>query len=531
MERPGDKLPIMTQQPAKTTTTRSTSVVPPSPTRMSVGNGRTIHATSVGSAPLPQTTTSNVEVRASTTSQTHVTCFKCQGKGHRASQCPSSNLLIGIEDANSSVQGDDTSPGDDIYIAADDCVNAVSDVMVRRLGLVTTNHPSPYDVYLVDTTSLPVRLQCRVPLRVSTYDDHVLCDVLPTKIGSIILGRPWLYDNDVHLSGEQTLALSRIAVRGRVTTPRVGLVVVRGPAFHRDITREITDIPTWFALTLDVPAATTPSPYPLELEDIMMEYGDVFPEELPSDLPPLRTYSTRLISCREPCSETYHIIVQELLTKGLIQESLSPCAVPALLAPKKDGTWRMCCDSRAINKITVKYHFPIPRLQDLFNMMDGATIFSKIDLRSGYHQVRIRPGDEWKTAFKIKDGLYEWRVMSFAQGVSADPDKVRAIISWPRPANVHETRSFIGVSLAKMATHPVEFFSEKLNDVRLRYSTYDEFYAVIQVLKHWRHYLPVEITSNARARIVTLVVGHLPWSCVDDIVFALRRWTWRITLH
>ena len=105
--------------------------------------------------------------------------------------------------------------------------------------------------------------------------------------------------------------------------------------------------------------------------------------------------------------------LQDLLDKGLIQPSSSPWGCPALFVKKKDKSLRMCVDYRPLNAVTIKNKYPLPRIDILFDQLAKAKVFSKIDLRSGYHQIKIRPEDVPKTAFSTRYGLYEYLVMSF----------------------------------------------------------------------------------------------------------------------
>jgi hypothetical protein len=165
----------------------------------------------------------------------------------------------------------------------------------------------------------------------------------------------------------------------------------------------------------------------IALEDIRVDkdYPDIFPEELPGMLPDHDIeFLIELLPGIPPFSKRpYRMPVNELVelkrqiaklqAKGFIRPSSSPWGAPVLFVEKKDGTQRMCVDYRSLNEVTIKNKYPLPRIEDLFDQMKGASVFSKIDLRSGYHQLKIRESDIPKTAFLTRYGLYEYTVMSF----------------------------------------------------------------------------------------------------------------------
>nr|GFB87430.1 putative reverse transcriptase domain-containing protein [Tanacetum cinerariifolium] len=171
---------------------------------------------------------------------------------------------------------------------------------------------------------------------------------------------------------------------------------------------------------------------------VICDFPEVFPNDLPG-LPPRRQveFKIELMPGAAPVARAPYRLapselkelsdqLKELSEKGFIRPSSSPWGAPVLFVKKKDGSFRMCIDYRELNKLTVKNRYPLPRIDDLFDQLQGSSVYSKINLRSGYHQLRIRKEDIPITAFRTSDGVH------------VDPTKVEAIRNWSAPTTPTE---------------------------------------------------------------------------------------------
>jgi hypothetical protein len=183
----------------------------------------------------------------------------------------------------------------------------------------------------------------------------------------------------------------------------------------------------WAYVVVDTVTANQPSNTVTEsqedLKHLLVQYADVF--QHPKQLPPHRSYDHAIPLHPDAVpinSRPYHYSpqhkteietqVKQLLESGLITHSHSPFASPVLLVRKKDGSWRFCVDYRKLNSLTIKNRFPMPIIE-ILDELQGSKFFTKLDMRSGYHQIRMLPTDEYKTAFKTHQGHYQFKVMPF----------------------------------------------------------------------------------------------------------------------
>ncbi|XP_008777802.1 uncharacterized protein LOC103697676 [Phoenix dactylifera] len=326
-----------------------------------------------------------------------------------------------------------------LMIDSEICENMVSKVVIEKLKLSCEHHPKPYKVsWFKKGGEIMVTQRCKVKFVVGKYEDKIFFDVLPMDACHLLLGRPWQFGRNAYHDGRKNTYTIIHNKLKHVLTPikdisnsvpssnQISLLS------YKEFEESYKKDGIVYALVAAEKSEELETKVSNEVRGLLDRFKGLAPADLPAGLPPLRDIQHQIdfilgailpnlphyrMSPNEHAELQRQII--DLLQKGLIRESLSPYAIPGLLTPKKDKTWKMCVDSRAINKITIKYRFSIPRLDDMLDELAGAKVFSKIDLRSGNHQIRIRKGDEWKIAFKTKDGLYEWLVMPF--GLSNAP--------------------------------------------------------------------------------------------------------------
>ncbi|GKV00606.1 hypothetical protein SLEP1_g13273 [Rubroshorea leprosula] len=294
-------------------------------------------------------------------------------------------------------------------------VQAKEDDEVQRDNIFH-EHLRPYKLqWLNDYGEIKVNKQVLVSFSIGRYKDEVLCDVVPMHARHLLLGSPWQYDRRVTHDGfknsysfimeGKTITLVPLSPRQRENSKeRVKKERKSVSVYAKESDVKVAFFakqPMFVLLYKDAYFNTKElnDSLPSVVKSLLRDFKDVFLKDIPNNgLPPIRGIEHQIDfipgatipnrpAYRSNPNETKELQkqVEELMKKGHVRQSMSPCAVPVLLVLKKDGTWRMCVDCRAVNKITIKYRHPIPRLDDMLDELHGSCIFTKIDLKSGYH--------------------------------------------------------------------------------------------------------------------------------------------------
>ena len=483
-------------------------------------------------------------------SSAHVAALADSRYNSAAAQHPNASVLITVPCTIRSEKAQ-------VLIDGGSQVDAIHPDLVRRIG--GRIHPDPRELTFADGHPGISLGTFTGTITVGSY--KVSRSFLVTELShDVILGKPWLTDTNPHVDWRTNVVIVSDGWRlHRLATPssqpnaspsvpvisalqvrrahRRGATVFVGLVRDTAASRDASAAPAGAGIPgLDLSHIEDPA-YQAEVDALVRQYGHLFAK--PSGLPPSRPgvdFTLELEpGAKPPVRPTYRMSVAELqevrkqleeLTElGFIRPSTSPYGAPILFVRKKDGTLRMCIDYRALNKVTIKNRYPLPRIDELLDQLHGSTIWTSLDCASGYHQVRMHEDSIAKTAFRTRYGSFEFLVLPFGltnapsafmawmhsilrpfidkfvvcflddiliasrtpdehlahleqvfqalsankvllkaskckiatshvdflghtltpQGIAVDQRKVAAVQQWPRPGNVHDVRSFIGL--------------------------------------------------------------------------------------
>ncbi|XP_072093104.1 transposon Tf2-1 polyprotein isoform X4 [Arachis hypogaea] len=361
-------------------------------------------------------------------------CYSCGQPGHIASNCPEkkkyetgrvqqpgrvyTTSTVGAEGSETLIRGNCEMAGKILNALFDSGASHsfIAFEKAHELGLRMVVLGYDLKVYNATHEATVTRIGCpQVPFRVQQrkFVHDLIC--LPMTGLDLILGLDWLSKNHVLLD------CSEKSVQFMPEGSEAPVVVNSYYLNSMIVNCSGTECQGIMLLT----AGVSGDDQSLEQIPVVCEFPDVFPDDI-NEFPPNREveFAIELVPGSGPISITPYRMsplemaelkaqLEDLLGKHFIRPSVSPWGAPVLLVKKNDGSMRLCVDYRQLNKITVKNKYPLPRIDDLMDQLQGAGVFSKIDLRSGYHQIRVRDEDIPKTAFRTRYGHYEYTVMSF----------------------------------------------------------------------------------------------------------------------